>query len=438
MKRLRILSIFMVLFAVLGGIVASCETEPVDPLLLTDDNGGTDTIADPGIFTVKIGGTLFVADSTIATLGNGMMVIKGYKGTEGENVTITVPSTTTGTYTAVMIYDPGTSDNFYSNVSPSSGPSGSATITTINTAARVISGSFNFTGYYSDTAQNLPNVAFTEGIFTNISYAGGSTNPPTPGSGVFTASVDGSPFTGVVSTAVLGSGLFTIQGIDATGKSISMSVEETTPGTYTGSDVLLTYSDDPASDDSYSNLLNDSGTLTITSVDTTNHTISGTFSFTGDYSDVNAGRAAKRITNGVFTNVPYTGSIDNTDVFNATVDGTAVTYGGSDLIVGFLEVNGVSAITLRGTNANHVIELQMNEETAVGTYAFTDAINALPKATFTDANDVEYPITRGSLVITANDGIRIKGTFSFEVRNPANPNGAPLHTVTGGTFDIEL
>ena len=441
MKRLRILSIFMVLFAVLGGIVASCETEPVDPLLLTDDNGGTDTIADPGIFTVKIGGTLFVADSTIATLGNGQIVIKGYKGTEGENVTITVQATTTGTYTALMVYDPGTSDNFYSNISPASGPSGSATITTINTAARVISGSFSFTGYYSDTAQNLPNVAFTEGIFTNISYGGGTppTNPSGPG--VFTASVDGAPFTAAVTNAVLGSGLFSIQGVDASGKAISIAVEETTPGTYTGSQVLLAYYENATSEDSYSNLLNDTGTLTITSIDTVNHTITGTFSFTGDYSDIDNPRTAKVITSGVFTNVPYVGSIDNTDIFTATVNGTAITYGGSDLVIGFIDVNEFSAVTLRGTNATHVIELQINEDTPVGTYPFTDAVNALPKATFTDTSapdDITYNITRGSLVITANDGVRIKGTFSFEVRNPANPNGAPLHTVTGGTFDIEL
>ena len=430
MKRLRILSIFMVLFAVLGGIVTSCETEPVDPLLLTDDTDGTDPTPDPGVFTVKIGGTLFVADSTVATLANGAITIKGYKGTEGENVTIMVPATTTGTYTALMTYDPGTTLNFYTNLTPAGLPSGSATITTINTAARVISGSFSFTGYYSDATQNIPPTAFTEGIFTNISYAGGSTPPV--GSGVLKATVAGSAFTAAVTNAVLGSGRLFIQGVDATGKGITINVEETTPGTYT--EAILAYSEDVTTEDSYSNILNDSGTITITSIDTVNHTITGTFSFTGDYSDTGAGLPAKVVTNGVFTNVPYVSSVDNTDVFNATVNGTAVTYGGSDLTIGFIDVNEFSAVTLRGTNANHVVELVINEDTPVGTYSFTDAIGALPQATFTDANGLNHNITRGSLVITANDGIRIKGTFEFDVLDGTTVT----NTVTAGAFDIEL
>jgi len=427
MKRLRILSVFMVLFTILGGMM-SCETEPVDPLLLADDGG--DTIVNPGVFTVKIGSILFVADRTEATLGNGVITITGYKGDQGENVKLTVPATTTGTYTiSLMEYFPGTSANHYTNVSRSGLPSGSVTITNINTANRTIAGRFNFTGYYTDASQNLPQIAFTEGVFTSISYGGGTT-PTGPAS--FKASVDGTAFTAAVTTAVLGSGLLTIQGVDASGKSIIINAERTTPGTYT--DVQFAYSADVLSDESYNNLVNDSGTLTITSVDTVNHTITGTFSFTGDYSDTAAGLPAKRITNGVFTNVSYVGSVDSTDVFNATVNGTPVTYGGSDLIVVFVDVNEFSAVKLRGTNANHAIELVINENTRVGSYAFTDALGALPQATFKDANGLNHNITRGSLVITANDGIRIKGTFEFDVLDGTTVT----NTVTAGAFDIEL
>ena len=434
MKRLRILSVFMVLFTVLGGMV-SCETEPVDPLLLTDDNGGTDTIVDPGVFTVKIGGTLFVSDSTIATLSNGAITIKGYKGTSGENVTIVVPTTTLGTYTAQMSYNPGTSLGIYTNLNPETSELiGTATITTINTAARVISGRFNFTGFYSDRSQNLPNVAFTEGLFTNISYAGGTTNP-NPGAGIFKADVDGAPFTALTTTAVLGSGRLTIQGVDATGKSIDITAEDTTPGTYT--EVILAYSADATSDNAYSNIFNDTGTLTITSIDTVNRTITGTFSFKGDYTDTDANLPSKMITNGVFTNLPYVGSVANTDVFNATVDTTAVSYAGSDLLIVYSEAGGRDLVAMRGTNENHVIELLVDGDTEVGTYAFTDSTTGYPRAQYTDKtgpDDVIYNVTGGSLTVTENNGVRIKGTFEFPVRS----GDSIIYTITAGAFDIEL
>jgi len=437
MKRLRILSIFMVLFTALGSMV-SCETEPVDPLLLTDDNGGIDPTPDPGVFTVKIGSTLFVADSTVATLGDGFIVIKGYKGTEGENVTITIPATTTGTYAALMVYDPGATLNFYSNLTPAGLPSGSVTITNINTVARTVSGNFNFTGYYSDPTQNIPPTAFTEGTYTNISYAGGTTPPPT-GSGILKADVDGVAFSATNPTAILGRGMLTINGFTTEGRTITITVEEITAGTYT--DVRFFYQDSITSEYAYSNIANDTGTLTISSIDAVNRTVSGTFSFTGDYTEVSAGLPSKAITNGIFTNVPFTDMVEDTDIFNATVDTTAITYGGSDLVSLYTDSGDTSFIQLRATNVNHVIELIIDTETPVGSYAFNDAINSTPRAIFTDRTgpeDVSYNITRGSFIVNYNDGNRMKGTFSFEVRNPANPDGEPLHVVEEGVFDVEL
>jgi hypothetical protein len=301
-----------------------------------------------------------------------------------------------------------------------------------------VSGNFNFTGYYSDPTQNIPPTAFTEGTYTNISYAGGTTPPPT-GSGILKADVDGVAFSATDISAVLGSGMLTIEGVDATGKAISINVDRTTPGTY--EDAILAYSLDEDSDYVYSSAYNDTGSLTITSVDVVNRTISGTFNFTGTYSDLDAGIPAKVITNGVFTNIPFTERTENTDIFNATIDTTAISYGESDLISVYTDIGDVSFIQLRATNVNHVIELNINTDTPVGSYAFNDAIGSTPRATFTDRTSPEEPsynITRGSFIVTFNDGDRMKGTFSFDVKDPDNPDGTPIHTVSAGSFDVEL
>jgi hypothetical protein len=433
MKRLRILSIFMVLFTALGSMV-SCETEPVDPLLLTDDNGGIDPTPDPGVFTVKIGSTLFVADSTVATLGDGFIVIKGYKGTEGENVTITIPATTTGTYAALMVYDPGATLNFYSNLTPAGLPSGSVTITNINTVARTVSGNFNFTGYYSDPTQNIPPTAFTEGTYTNISYAGGTTPPVNPtGPGSFKVDIDGQPFVADEADAYLGSRGFSIGGYKDNGEKvyIILDTEETiTPTTYTNAS--MTYSLEIHGNPGYNNSDN-SGTLTITEIDTVNRTVSGTFSFTGNYSEPAAGLPAKELTNGVFTDVPYSDEENFGDEFIAVVTPTGGNSMDNDYSSNLISGLFNNTINIQAIGAEDEIRLAINSSVRQGTYVFTNSIGSDYKATF-EVDDVDYPINGGSLTIISNENGRLKGSFNFEVKDET---GAVLYTITSGNFDVE-
>jgi len=435
MKRLRILSIFMVLFTALGSMV-SCETEPVDPLLLTDDNGGIDPTPDPGVFTVKIGSTLFVADSTVATLANGMIIVQGYKGTEGENVTITIPSTTTGTFTALMVYDPGTSTNVYNNIipPPTTGFSGSVTISNINTVARTVSGNFNFTGYYSDTTQNLPSIAFTEGTFTNISYAGVTTPPVNPtGPGSFKVDFNGQTFVADTIQASVGNALFTVAGIrGADGETVSLGIEEPVVQGRTYDSAFFAYDVNEADDNSYSND-DGEGTLTITEYDTVNHTVSGTFSFIGIYTNPASGNPNITFTNGVFTDVPYN-TESNSDVFAATIapatgEGVAIDYS-SDLVVSL--VNDTT-INMQAVGTADEIRLAIVSTVRQGTYVFTNAFGSNYKATF-EIDNVDYPIDGGSLTIISNENGRLKGSFEFDVKDEA---GVVIRRVTNGNFDVE-
>jgi hypothetical protein len=435
MKRLRILSIFMVLFTALGSMV-SCETEPVDPLLLTDDNGGIDPTPDPGVFTVKIGSTLFVADSTVATLANGMIIVQGYKGTEGENVTITIPSTTTGTFTALMVYDPGTSTNVYNNIvpPPTTGFSGSVTISNINTVARTVSGNFNFTGYYSDPTQNLPSIAFTEGTFTNISYAGATTPPVNPtGPGSFKVDIDGQPFVADEADAYLGSLGFSIGGYKDNGEHVYIILdmeEPITPNTYTNAS--MTYSVEIHGNPGYNNS-GDSGTMTITEIDTVNHTVSGTFSFTGDYSDPAAGRPEKVFTNGVFTDVPYGDEENFGDEFIAVVTPTGGNSMDNDYSSNLISGLVNNTINIQAIGEEDEIRLAIIDNVTQGTYVFTNAIGSQYKATF-EVDNVDYPINGGSLTVISNENGRIKGSFNFEVKDET---GAVIYTITSGNFDVK-
>ena len=429
MKRLRILSIFMVLFAVMG--VVSCDTEPVDPLLLGDDSGEIPT-EEPGVFTVRIGDTPFVADSTAATIVDGITTITGYKGTQGERVVITVPATVTGTYTTTaIIYYPGAAGSFYSNISGTALPSGSVTISNIDTVNRRITGIFSFTGYFSDTTQNLPSIAFTQGVFTNIKYNNVVVNPPA-GPAAFKVDIDGTTFTADSTVASIGLGRFVVGGLrGANGESVGIVLEQAaTVGTFT--DAIMTYNVDDDAENTYINGEGaDAGTLTISEIDTVNHTVSGTFSFTGIYTDTAAGVPNKVFTNGVFTNIPYETDtpVSDPDVLTATVDTTAVDY--TPVAVGL--INDTS-ILISGNGADHKLRLTIASNITPNNYVFSNSVNSDYKATYVDAANVEYNISGGTLTITSNDGTRLKGTFIFDVKNDA---GVVLHRVTNGVIDVE-
>src|SRR5204863_2298494 len=88
------------------------------------------------------------------------------------------------------------------------------------------------------------------------------------------------------------------------------------------------------------------GTLTISSIDTTNKKMTGTFSFKA-YRSIDS--MQKDITEGVFTNISYTTTLpppSSTDTFRVQVDGTAFT---ATSLFGILALN---MITITATDAS--------------------------------------------------------------------------------------
>lgn len=295
MKNFKILPLFLLVFSVIG--LTSCETETIDSDVVEALTGnppvGGGGAGGAAVFKVDFGGDTYVATMTSASVTDGNLTIGGLRGTNGEAVAIIIPDVDgTGTYNddVIMTYVPGMSEFFYTNMDPDDlTRSGSVTITNINTTARTVSGTFNFTGYYTNPEQNLPNVPFTNGTFQNIPYEGNfpGTNPgpePDPNGKFFRATVDGNliNFANVTVFALLDT--YRIAGTNVN-NSMSISVPNTiTAGTYPiGEDldgVTAGYIPGMGTDAYYSL---PGGSLTIQSVG--NGWIKGTFSYTAENFD---------------------------------------------------------------------------------------------------------------------------------------------------------
>jgi hypothetical protein len=297
-------------------------------------------------------------------------------------------------------------------------------------------------------------------LFTALSFIACETEPvdsqlinnpnPTPenpeeGDAVFKVDFDGQTYTATSTTAVMGQGLITIGGFRGTqGESVALVVDGTQTGTYT--EALMVYTPSNASEYGYTNVnpdLNENqdptGSVIITSIDTVNHTISGTFAFTGWWSDADADLPNKIFTNGVFENIPYTGGpgtnpIPGEDAFIATVDGTFNNYA-SDLVVAVSGEGNDEILSLTGNHATHDIYFSIRTNTPAGTYNLTPEFMVLPRMRYYDAaTDTTYNVEEGQVIITSNNGTRMVGTFSGVVKDA---EGVTIHTITAGGFDVD-
>lgn len=284
MKKFKLISVFFAIIAALS--FTGCQNEELDQDLL--ENVGEEQPAGPASFKVDFGGQTYVATVAAAQFAGGSISITGVRGTTGESILIVLPGNTTGTYNSPVInYLPsGTSTNTYTNLNPASGnePNGQVVITNINTTSRTISGTFNFTGYFTDESQNLPPVVFSSGSFQNVPYTGDAPNPnpnPGPTTKFLKAKIDGTMTNFVNVTVFHLMDTYRIAGTN-TDNSLSISVpDDITAGTYELGENLdgVTAGYIPSfGADAYYSL--PGGSITITSV--SNGWISGTFNFTGE------------------------------------------------------------------------------------------------------------------------------------------------------------
>lgn len=420
MKKLSLLSFFAVFFMAIG--FSSCSTEPIDPTFNNGTDGGSTA---PASFQVNIGTDLYQATTTTGQVESNVLTLTATNAA-GAKFVIQVPAAR-GTYsTSLITYTPNGSDSgSYTNLS-TTGISGSVTIVSYNATTRKVSGTFNFTGYWTNPSDNRPSAQFTNGVFTNISFTDGTT---TPTDFVFKVNAGSALFTATDAEATLGIGMVRLLGTDASGKSMGIQVFATQPGRYTGDKVILFYmsaNNELLEYDSFDN----SAVVEITEINTTEHTFTGTFSFLGQgISDEDT----LNFTNGVFTDVPYTTDNLDGDLATSVIDGISHDYINSIAYVVTTDSGNNSTVEFPLVGADHWITFMLYTNLSVGNHALsTDPANTA-KVTFTDAAGTEYQVSEGTIGITSTANNRIVGTYTLTVKNDA---GATLHTITG-TFNID-
>jgi hypothetical protein len=230
-----------------------------------------------------------------------------------------------------------------------------------------------------------------------------------------------------------------ISGQSKTGELITMLLPTFQTGTYTLNSVsssIALYTN-PLIDIStvfISNAGTAGGTVTITSIDTVKHLVSGTF----QYTLINpADNSQKSITAGVFNFVPYSGNTGGgttpggSDTLNAVVGG--IPFNSAQIVSNV--TNGTLFIAGISLNGDQDLALGMPVGITPGTYNMDFATGVYygvynPSTSLTLLSQMN-----GTLTIISNDTVarRISGTFSF-IASPLM-SGTPV-TITAGYFSL--
>lgn len=251
----------------------------------------------------------------------------------------------------------------------------------------------------------------------------------------FKADFNGATWTANSSQALISGNLIQIAGVKSDGSTFGFFIEASTTGTYPANENLLAFN--PAGSEygywatNINNPTENTGSITITTIDTVNKKISGTFSFKGYWSNADeTGVLPIDFTNGVFTNVPYTNIEDTGDTFFAKVNGTE--FVDVDILTAEFEVTGQSYISIGAQNAAlNSITVSVKSEQGVGTYPITGNTTADAVQAIYNFEDVSYNAVSGTVTIQEKTATHIKGTFSFVT------NGATPFTISEGSFDVD-
>lgn len=305
----------------------------------------------------------------------------------------------------------------------------------------------------------MKNIKFLAGLFLIITaFASCDVEPidsaidlddfenPISGPAVFKADFSGTTWTATATQANITSAGIQIIGSKANGESFAFALDATTAGTYPGNENFLTFTPAGSTFGYWSvnttNPTEDTGSITITNINTVNKTISGTFSFKGYWSDTsNTSIIPVQFTNGVFTNIPYVS--DSTpptgDTFFAKVDG--VEFAEDQIDAAYIEdatPNPIpDQISVVGSKDNDdSVGINVDKNLPVGTYPITGALSSTDVVRGSILiNDLLYTAESGSITIVSKTATRISGTFNMVVKNFTT---SATKTVTEGAFDVEL
>lgn len=255
------------------------------------------------------------------------------------------------------------------------------------------------------------------------------------GSPLFKANFNNATWTAQNTVVYISGGLIRLEAsIGVNGEGFGFLLNGATTGSYPANDNFVIYS--PANSEygwaafNPNNENENTGSITITSINTVNQTISGFFNFKGYWSNTNVTNIQPiNFTNGVFQNLPYVTQSPTNDSFYAKVNGTE--FVDTDILVTTIGVGTVDLIGIGARDAaNNSITVGVNETLGVGSYTITPTNNNQVQATYV-VNNVSKLAQSGNITITSKSATRIKGTFNFVT------NGNPTATISQGTFDVE-
>ena len=289
---------------------------------------------------------------------------------------------------------------------------------------------------------------FEDGLNYNGFNNGNEGNGGVEQGGVFKATVGGQAFVANSSSAIVTNDFVLIAGIRTSNKDlIQITLPSNKVGTYNWAnskdqgDKFVLYYGSVDSENPFISASNevaeffgvknytDTAIVTITAVDKTKKTISGTFQFTG-FRDIGDDKTeTKVITNGSFTNIPYTENapvVESDGFLKAKIDGV-------DFVQDKIDVAAVSSsgtypyysiVGVKNGEKDNSILIGVSKSYAVGTYQASSAIlNGGGDGPVNVANascildDLIYTTESGSLTITSKTATKIEGTFNFVVSN---------------------
>lgn len=326
-------------FKFIGNWNDPADTTPPTAIQFTNgtfDLPFTTDVLNPtsSFFKVDFNGQTFNATNKTAVIGNGKIEIAGVRGANSESVGFVLQGTTTGTYTtgAVVAYTENAA-NVYTFASikvegASVVNTATVTITNINTTTKIITGTFNFVGHWSDLSNPMPPnpIDFTNGSFS-LPYTDATTNPV---NGSFKVDIDGVPFVATQVEAVksfskdpitnepvldpntnLPLFIYTITGTYNQTSLVSLNITGSTAidsVNMPGNGAQMQYLPNMLNPSNPFESYNNQGNITFTNNDAINKIFSGTFNCKLDILNFVTGEitSSKQLTNGVFTNVTYT------------------------------------------------------------------------------------------------------------------------------------
>lgn len=258
--------------------------------------------------------------------------------------------------------------------------------------------------------------------------------------GSIAATVDGVSWKATVASASIANGAITIAGKDANNKGIQFgTLKSIKKGTYSvkgpnGSELpeaslSLTPAGETAYASSYYAAGQTVGTITISEIDETNKTVSGSFS--GKVKRLVPAQKEIEIKGGTFNKVSYaTVPTSGSNSFSVKVAGTSF----SASVVSGAKAIGKIVLNFTTSDMKKIITIVTPDNVTTGMQSFGKT-GATYYATYTD-NSVVNESVSGSLNITSHNTTtkRIEGTFSFSAQ--PFPMGGSTISVTEGSFAV--